>query len=116
VETLLGQAVDPELVAGVGADDGQLVFTRELTRAARVVDVRMREPDRLDRQSARFCGRADAVEFTARVDDRSVVRFVAPDQGAVLLEGGDGEGFIAEHAALSRPPLAPVCASGQEVA
>jgi hypothetical protein len=48
---LLGQAVDPELVARVRADDGQAQPLRQLARAARVVDVGVREPDGLQVQA-----------------------------------------------------------------
>ena len=35
-------------------------------------------------------------QFAARVDDGGLQRLAAPDDGAVLLEGGDGQGLVAQ--------------------
>src|SRR5690606_28861221 len=39
------------------------------------------------------------VKVTSRVDDDRLQGFVAPDDGAVLLEGGDRNGEVAQHGA-----------------
>jgi len=77
---LLRQAVDPELVARVRTDDGDAQALRELTRAAGVVNVRVREPDLrgLDAQAPGF-GK-QLINVAARVDERRLVRGVAPER------------------------------------
>ena len=94
---LLGQAVDPELIAFMRADDGQGMRLRKLARAARMVDMRMREPDRAQRQAQALDFGQDDGQVAARVDDGRVAAFAAPDQRAVLLEGGDGNGEVFKH-------------------
>ena len=93
---LLGQAVDPELVAGVRADDGQVELARQRAGAARVVDVRVREPQGLEEQAALFHRFEQLAQVAARVDQRGLVRFIAPDEGTVLFERGDGDGEALE--------------------
>jgi hypothetical protein len=97
---LLRQAVDPELVARMRPDDGQRQAAREFAGAARVVDVRMREPDLLERDAELVDGCEQPVEIAAGVDDRGLLRGVAPHDGTVLLERGDGDGLVAEHRAI----------------
>lgn len=99
---LLRQGVDPELVAFVGADDGQGQRARQRAGAAGVVDVRVREPQRLERQATLFDRLQQLADVAARVDQGGLVGFVAPDKGAVLFEGGDGEGEAVEHAVKRR--------------
>jgi hypothetical protein len=84
---LLGQAVDPELVALVGADDGQLVAARQLGRAAGVVDVRVRQPDLAQINPQALHRGLDARQIAARIDHCRFHRLPAPHDGAVLLEG-----------------------------
>src|SRR5256885_12313868 len=81
----------------MGADDGQLLCIGQLARAACVVYVGVREPDGLERQAQALYLPADLLQVAARVDDGGFHGLVAPDQRAVLLEGGDGDGVVLEH-------------------
>ena len=94
---LLRQAVDPELVAGVRADDGQREPLCQLACAARVVDVGVGEPDGLQVQTQALDFGQQPIQIAAGVDDGGVPGLVAPDEGAVLLELGDGNGEVVEH-------------------
>jgi len=94
---LLRQAVDPELVARVRADDGQAQALGQLGGAAGVVNMGVGEPDRLEGHT-KLLGRVDeAVQLATRIDHGSVQRFVAPDDGAVLGKCGHGDGLVAKH-------------------
>lgn len=93
---LLRQAGDPEQISLVRPDDRQSVFPRPLAGTAGMVDVCMRQPDGLDRHAQRLRHRLEPRDFTARVDHRRVLGDVAPDDAAVLLEGGDGDGAVLE--------------------
>ena len=77
---------------------GRLSSARQRAGAARVVDVRVREPQRLEREPAFFNRLQQLADVAARVDQGGFVGFIAPDEGAVLFEGGDGEGEAVEHA------------------
>ena len=94
---LLGQAVNPELIARMRANDGQRQPLCKLARAARMVDVRVREPDLFEREAQPCNGGQQGVQVAARVHHGGLVCGVTPDNGAVLLEGGDGDGEVAEH-------------------
>ncbi len=94
---LLRQAVDPELVARVRADDGQGQALGQLARAARMVDVGVREPDLFEREAQARDFAEQGVEVAPGVDDGGLQGGVAPDDGAVLLERGDGDGEVLEH-------------------
>ncbi len=94
---LLGQAVDPELVARVRPDDGQVEPARQLARAAGVIDMRMREPDLLELEAELFNVRKQSVKIAAGINDRGLLAVLVPDQGAVLLKRGDGDGEVGEH-------------------
>ena len=96
---LLRQAVDPKLITGVRPHDGQTQAAGQLTHATGVVDVRVREPNGLERHTqSRHLGQQH-VQITTGVDDRGVHGFVAPHDGAVLRKGGDGDGEVLEHSA-----------------
>ncbi|MCY1374528.1 hypothetical protein D9M69_618770 [compost metagenome] len=94
---LLRQAVDPELVAGVRADDGQRQAPGQFGRATGVVDVGVGEPDRLERHAQAPGFGFDAVQVATGVDDGGVQGLVTPDDGAVLRERGDGNGEVLQH-------------------
>ncbi|MNT54204.1 hypothetical protein D3C72_1913440 [compost metagenome] len=94
---LLGQPVNPELVAFLRADDGQLHFLCQLTCAACMVDMRMGQPDGFEREAQAFDFPADLLQIAARIDDGSLHGLVAPHQRTVLLELGDGNGVVVEH-------------------
>ena len=94
---LLRQPVDPELVARVGADDGQRQALGQFARAARVIDVRVGEPDLFEREVKTFYLSEQHLQVAAGVDHGGFVGGVAPYERAVLLERGDGDGEVAEH-------------------
>lgn len=94
---LLRQAVNPELVTRVGANDGQREPLCQLARAARVVDVGVGEPDLFEREVKTFYFSEQHLQVAAGVDHGGFVGGVAPDEGAVLLESGDGDGEVVEH-------------------
>ena len=93
---LFGDAVDPELVARVRADDGQAQPRAQLGRATGVVDVGVGEPDLLQVDAQLLHRRLDARQVATGVDDGGLLRGIAPDDGAVLRERGDGDGVVAE--------------------
>ncbi|MCY1550043.1 hypothetical protein D9M68_862580 [compost metagenome] len=94
---LLRQAVDPELVTRMRTDDWQIQFCGEFCRTARVVDVRVGEPDRLERDAQALHFGQQPVQVASGVDDGRILGFIAPDDGAVLGEGSDGDSEIAQH-------------------
>ena len=94
---LLGQAVDPELVAFMRADDGQGVLGRELAGASGMVDMGVGDPDGLEIQAQALRLPLDLLDITTGVDDGRIHGLVAPDERAVLLKGGDGDGVILQH-------------------
>jgi hypothetical protein len=94
---LLRQPIDPELVTRVRADDGQLHLTRQRAGATGVVDVRMGQQDLRQRQLQGLGRGPDARQVATGVDDGGLQGLVAPDEAAVLLEGGDGDGLVAQH-------------------
>jgi hypothetical protein len=96
---LPGQAVDPELVGFVRADDGQAQPLGQLTGSASVVDVGVGEPDLFQLQTQSRHLFKQQVEVATGVDDRRLPGLVAPDQGTVLRKGGDGHSEVAEHGA-----------------
>jgi hypothetical protein len=98
---LLGQAVNPELVARMRADDWQAKSGREFLGAARMVDVGMGQPDLFQRQPQLTDGVEQQVQVATGIDDGGLEGFVAPDKRAVLLESGDRNGQIAKHEKLS---------------
>jgi hypothetical protein len=42
-------------------------------------------------------GSQNQVQITTGVDHSRLARLVVPDQGAVLLEGGDRDGLVLQH-------------------
>ena len=62
-----------------------------------MVDVRMGDPN-LGELHAQLRQRIfDHIEVAARINDRGLATRVVPDDGAVLLEGGNGNGGVMEH-------------------
>ena len=96
---LLRQAVNPELVAGVRANDGQLQPLGQLAGAAGVVDMGVGQPDLFERKAQALHLAQHPVQVATGVDNRRVQRLVAPDQRAILLKRGDGDDEIAQHGA-----------------
>ena len=98
----IGQAVDPELIAFVRPDDGQLQALGQFGRGTRMVDVAVGDPDLLERHAQLLDGRQQHRQVATRVDDGRFFRVIAPDDGAVLLEGRDGNGFVVQHKRLNQ--------------
>jgi hypothetical protein len=88
MHALLRQPVDPELVARVRADDRQPSSRASVPGGAGVVDVRVGLQQHLERQAMALHRRQQARDLAARIDQRRLVGAVAPDERAVLLEGG----------------------------
>ncbi len=98
---LLREGVEPERIGFVRADDRDAECVCQRAGAAHMVDVSVGEPD-VARCDAEFVQRRfNARGFAARVNDGGLFGFAAPDDGAVLLERGDGEGVVVEHGAQS---------------
>ena len=57
----------------------------------------MRDPDLLQRDAELFAGIFEQGHITTRVDDGAFHRLVTPDDRAVLLERGNGNGFVLKH-------------------
>lgn len=95
---LLGQAIDPELIRRMRANDGQRELARQLGRAARMVNVGMGLPDLRECQPPAPDFREQHVEIPTGVDDGGLQGLIAPDNGAVLLEGGNRDGVVTQHA------------------
>jgi len=94
---LLRQRVNPKAVAGVWAFNGQAQFARQGAGGACVVNVRMREENGFEREAALFHGGQQHGHVTAGINQGSVFGVFAPNERAVLFEGGDGEGLAVEH-------------------
>ena len=95
----LRQAINPKLIALVWADDGQAKLVGQVGCGACVVDVRVGEPDLFKRHAQLFARIFQHRQVATGVDDGTLHGVIAPDDGAVLLEGGDGDGFVLKHAA-----------------
>jgi hypothetical protein len=59
--------------------------------------VGVREPDGLEVQAQALDFAQHHVQVAAGVDHGGVHGLVAPDEGAVLLEGGDGDREVMQH-------------------
>ena len=81
----------------MGAHDGQLQALGQLGGAARMVDVRMGDPDLLQRETQGLHSGQQHLQITPRVDHCGLHALIAPNDGAVLLERGDGDGFVMKH-------------------
>ena len=62
-----------------------------------MVDMRMRDPNLLKRDAELLAPIEQHVQVTTWIDDGATHGFIAPNDGAVLLERGDGNGFVLEH-------------------
>jgi hypothetical protein len=93
----LGQAINPKLITGVGADDGQLVFLGQIGGGTRMVNVRVGDPNLFERHTQLSTGIFQQGQITPGVDDGPLHRVITPDDGAILLERCNGNGFVLEH-------------------
>jgi hypothetical protein len=83
--------VDPEAVGLVRPLDGHAGAARELGGGGGVVEVAVGDEDALERQALVVEHLLHALEVAARVHDRRTAGALAPEDGAVLLERGDGD-------------------------
>jgi hypothetical protein len=90
VAGVLRDQVDPELVAFMRAFDRQMAAARELGRRRGMIDMGMGQQDLLEGQAFFLDHGQHFVEIPAGIDDGGAARPLAPDDGAVLLERGDG--------------------------
>jgi hypothetical protein len=58
-----------------------------------VIDVRVRDPDRLELGAGSIYRINEALAVAPGIDDHSLVRVIIHQQIAILLEGSDGEGL-----------------------
>ena len=93
----LGQTIDPELIAWMWADDGQLQPLSQFGRRCRVVHMRMGDPNLLQFQTQLVHCTQQQIEITPRVDHRGLMGHVVPHQGGVLLERGHRDGLVLQH-------------------
>ena len=63
---------------------------REISRATGMIDVTMGQQDFREFDALLLGGCEDAVDVATGVDSGGFQGFFTPQQGAVLLEGGDG--------------------------
>jgi len=77
---LLRQAVNPELVARVRTDDGQLQPLGQLACATGMVNMRMGQQNLRELQAQALDLGQHPVQVTAGIDDCSLLGLVAPDQ------------------------------------
>ena len=92
-----GQQVNPKLVSWVRARDGQLQLIGQCRDCASMVNVRMGDPNLTEMQAVLFDSAQQVLHITSGVNQGRLQRFGAPDQGAVLLKGGDRNGFVVQH-------------------
>jgi hypothetical protein len=92
-----GRSVNPELVTGVRPHDGQAQRAGQLIRAARVVNVRVGQPDLFQRQTESLDLGQQARQVATRIDYGGLHRFVAPHDGTVLGKRGHGNGVVLQH-------------------
>jgi hypothetical protein len=62
----------------------------------------MGDPDLLQMQAMVFDSRQYQIEIPPRIDHCRLAALVVPNKGAILLERGDRNGFVLQHAANYR--------------
>ncbi len=82
---------DQKAVFPVRAFDGDAELLRQIRRAARMVDMAMGQHDLLDLHILFGDGGLNTLDFAAGIDHGGLFGVLAPEHGAVLLEGGDGD-------------------------
>jgi len=65
-----------------------------------MVHVAVGDPDLFELEVQLFDGAEQHMQIATRIDDRRLACLVVPDQGAVLLEGRDGDGLVLQHASI----------------
>ncbi len=89
------QAVDPELIGLMRADDGQMKLRRQFTGASGMIDVSVGQPDLAQRQLPLLHSGQQQVEIATRVNEGRLQGLVTPDKRAILLKIGDRNGLVA---------------------
>ena len=79
---------DPEAVLSVRPLDGHTQLLGEDSGAAAMIDMAVGHQQLLDCHAMLFRCRLESVEIAAGIDESASHRFRAPEQGAILLEGG----------------------------
>ena len=77
--------INPELIFRMRPFDGKVEAFREFGDAAGMIDMSMGNEDFLQRHAVLFDRAQDVVQIAAGIDHRRLVRFGAPQDGAVLL-------------------------------
>ena len=95
----LWQSINPKLIAFMGAEDRQTQLFGQVCRGAGMVNVGVGDPDLLQGHAQLLAGCLNDGQIATRVDDGGFHGLVAPNDGAILLEWGDGNGFVLQHAA-----------------
>ena len=88
------ELVDPEAFLALRAFDRHAEALRQFAGAAGMVDVAVGEQDLLDPDAEPRGGIHQQVDVAAGIDEGALHGFAAPEQGAVLLEGGDGDDAV----------------------
>ncbi len=106
----LRRHVDPEFVVRVGAFDRHTKTLGEHAGEAAMVDMAVRHQQLLDRHLVLGRHLQQMIEIAAGIGEGTAHGFRAPDQGAVLLQRGDGNDDGLERA-LHKPDVGkPPCA------
>jgi len=88
--TLRGNQIDPELVLRVRPHDVEAGLFLHLGGGAGMVQMAVRDPDGVQRQTAPRDLTQNGVDRTAGIDDGGLLRLLAPDRRAVLLKRRNG--------------------------
>ena len=105
----LWQTVNPKLIAFVRADDGQVQLLGQIGGGTGVVDVGVGDPNLLQLHTELLACVCQHGQIATGIDDGGLHRFIAPDDGTVLLERGNGNGFVLQHSEMvARIVAAPV--------
>jgi hypothetical protein len=62
-----------------------------------MVDVGVGDPDLFQRDAQLLASVLQHIQIATGINDGGFHGFIAPDDGTVLLEGGDGDGFVLKH-------------------
>ena len=94
----LWQAVNPELVSGVRADDGQAAqLFGQIGRARGVVQVAVGDPDLFELEAVLGDGAQNQIEIATGIDHSRLATLIVPNQGTVLLKRCDRNGLVLQH-------------------
>ncbi len=96
---------DPEAVILMRAFDRKSQLVGQHARLTAVIQMAMRYEDFFQRDACLLDTRLELVQITARIDQRALHRFSAPDQRAVLLQWRNGQDGCAHWWTLGRRGL-----------